>query len=260
MGGSDNQDHLWTRPSPAQTSNFGARSTWSRRRATSRRAARTTHARTCSKAGPRTRHRRSAALPRSTVEVPERDGGRREERDPLRRRCSPRLRRQDGDGRPAQHRPDALNPSGRRGDGPPPGAPVRLRVRAGTRRRRRRAPASTARLCCGCGTRSGCPTSCATGSACRSRCPRRSNSASRCACRPLRRSGCASPSSSAGASKRTSGALAKRVKLRKLAIKRLRHQRRVVLKVRLRATSTKGKSQTVARNVAPVRTLSKTRR
>jgi hypothetical protein len=60
--------------------------------------------------------------------------------------------------------------------------------------------------------------------------------------------------------KRASGALAKRVKLRKLAIKRLRHQRRVVLKVRLRATSTKGKSQTVARNVAPVRTLSKTRR
>jgi hypothetical protein len=60
--------------------------------------------------------------------------------------------------------------------------------------------------------------------------------------------------------KRASGALAKRVKLRKLAIKRLRHQRRVVLKVRLRATSTKGKSQTVARNVALVRRLSKTRR
>jgi subtilisin family serine protease len=60
--------------------------------------------------------------------------------------------------------------------------------------------------------------------------------------------------------KRASGALAKRVKLRKPAIKRLRHQRRVVLKVRLRATPTKGKSQTVARKVTLVRTPSKKRR
>jgi subtilisin family serine protease len=60
--------------------------------------------------------------------------------------------------------------------------------------------------------------------------------------------------------KRACGALAKRVKLRKLAIKRLRHQRRVVLKVRLRATPTKGKSQTVVRNVTLVRTPSKKRR
>jgi hypothetical protein len=60
--------------------------------------------------------------------------------------------------------------------------------------------------------------------------------------------------------KRARGALAKRVKLRKLAIKRLRHQRRVELKVRVRATSSKGISQTVARNVTLVRTLSKKRR
>jgi subtilisin family serine protease len=60
--------------------------------------------------------------------------------------------------------------------------------------------------------------------------------------------------------KRASGRLAKRVKLRKLAIKRLRHQRRVVLKVRLRATPTKGKSQTVARKVTLVRRPSKKRR
>jgi subtilisin family serine protease len=60
--------------------------------------------------------------------------------------------------------------------------------------------------------------------------------------------------------KRASGRLAKRVKLRKLAIKRLRHQRRVVLKVGLRATPTNGRSQTVARNVTLVRTPSKKRR
>jgi hypothetical protein len=60
--------------------------------------------------------------------------------------------------------------------------------------------------------------------------------------------------------KRACGVLVKRVKLRKRAIKRLRHQRRVVLKVRLRTTSTNGKSQTVVRNVALVRTPSKTRR
>jgi subtilisin family serine protease len=60
--------------------------------------------------------------------------------------------------------------------------------------------------------------------------------------------------------KRACGALAKRVKLRKLAIKRLRHQRRVVLKVRLRATPTTGKSQTVVRKVTLVRALSKKRR
>jgi subtilisin family serine protease len=60
--------------------------------------------------------------------------------------------------------------------------------------------------------------------------------------------------------KRACGALAKRVELRKLAIKRLRHQRRVVLKVRLRAMSTQGKSQTVVRPVTLVRRLSKKRR
>jgi subtilisin family serine protease len=60
--------------------------------------------------------------------------------------------------------------------------------------------------------------------------------------------------------KRANGTLAKRVKLRKLAIKRLRHRRRVVLKVRLRATPTKGKPQTVVQKVTLVRTLPKKRR